>query len=494
MDEAQIRVCVGNYGYYNEGELRDRWFDLPMDDAEIGRRLREYGLVDAEHEETYISDYDGVPFGMDASGIFGETARLEDLNLLAKVMREMTPAEKEAVEAYVGAMDTPRDLVELMNLCLQAEEIPFYAYECEGRSPEERFGYMCLELNQELSQALERDPSAMCAFDVVRYGQEMALDVSLLEDGYVDNTEDGPDLGWYGRDEIEGMYAGDEALSAADGPGREGRPAYASVEEMLAAAFGAPLNEPLADAAPAGPDAVERTDDPVTVTLADGGTERRLTLAQDRYVTGNLAIVAYEEGADADAYYQVSVNVDDAMVRDPLCNIVALDSNNMPAALLEAVEGMLGSFAMMGSVRSGYCDYPVRLVPQSLLDRMQTREELLGGLPHAHASQDARDAARLVADALEGFDGTDTLVFWHDDGGSLSLSLNVLAGGGPRSVTVRPDGSVFSADAWRRGLSAALSQPDAGIGRETADGLLASLDGLDQGGLDAIARTGGVHL
>lgn len=31
----ESRVCIGNYGYYNEGELRDRWITLPKTDSEI---------------------------------------------------------------------------------------------------------------------------------------------------------------------------------------------------------------------------------------------------------------------------------------------------------------------------------------------------------------------------------------------------------------------------------------------------------------------------
>lgn len=50
-------VCVGNWGYYSEGELRDTWMHLPMDPDKIEPWLRGHGLVDANHEETYISDY-----------------------------------------------------------------------------------------------------------------------------------------------------------------------------------------------------------------------------------------------------------------------------------------------------------------------------------------------------------------------------------------------------------------------------------------------------
>ena len=44
-----IDVCVGNWGYYSEGELRDTWMHLPMDPDEIEPWLRGHGLVDEEH-------------------------------------------------------------------------------------------------------------------------------------------------------------------------------------------------------------------------------------------------------------------------------------------------------------------------------------------------------------------------------------------------------------------------------------------------------------
>lgn len=74
-------VCVGNWGYYSEGELRDTWMHLPIDPDKIEPWLRSHGLVDAEHEETYISDYDGLPFR--CPQVFDEYGRLDKLNVLA---------------------------------------------------------------------------------------------------------------------------------------------------------------------------------------------------------------------------------------------------------------------------------------------------------------------------------------------------------------------------------------------------------------------------
>lgn len=35
MEDGTIRVCIGNYGYYNEGELHDAWITLPKSEEEI---------------------------------------------------------------------------------------------------------------------------------------------------------------------------------------------------------------------------------------------------------------------------------------------------------------------------------------------------------------------------------------------------------------------------------------------------------------------------
>lgn len=94
-----IDVCIGNYGYYNEGELRDAWISLPKTSEEISDFLSAHGLQDPEHEEIYISDYDGVPFGL--TGLFSEFTWLEDLNMLARQMEE----REGAVEKVQGALD-----------------------------------------------------------------------------------------------------------------------------------------------------------------------------------------------------------------------------------------------------------------------------------------------------------------------------------------------------------------------------------------------------
>lgn len=122
-----LNVCIGNYGCYNEGYLHDTWITLPKTEVEIRDFLHLNRLQDPLHEEIYISDYDGIPFG--ATQLFTEFCQLEDLNLLAKQLVTVSPSDLEKVGAWIQANNAPESLVELMNLIEQADEIPFYSWE-----------------------------------------------------------------------------------------------------------------------------------------------------------------------------------------------------------------------------------------------------------------------------------------------------------------------------------------------------------------------------
>lgn len=96
-----LDVCVGNYGYYNEGELHDTWMRLPMDPDKIEPWLRSHGLFDEEHEEIYISDYDALPFR--CPEVFDEYAHLDELNVLAMQLALLPDGALEHIDAAVIA-------------------------------------------------------------------------------------------------------------------------------------------------------------------------------------------------------------------------------------------------------------------------------------------------------------------------------------------------------------------------------------------------------
>ena len=197
-DSPTLTVCVGNYGYYNEGELRDSWAALPMEPDEIMPWLRGRGLYDERHEETYISDVDGWPF----ASFKPDLMDVNDANRLALAMRH---AGSDGVDTVAAALDcgcdTPDGVDGLINLLLQADEIPYAELPLDhwGQPSVGAYG---IELADDcgLYQELE-DMGATCYFDFEEYGRDALNDYLTSESGYL--YGDMPDEDLYSRDEID---------------------------------------------------------------------------------------------------------------------------------------------------------------------------------------------------------------------------------------------------------------------------------------------------
>ena len=128
-----ITVFIGNEGFYAEGELRDRAITLPVSGSELQGFLEGNGLVTPMHEETYIADFlDRVPF--DHPEIFAH-ATAEQMNILAQQLKMADPDDLDKVQDWIDAFDTPKNIVELMNLVEDAESINRVEYEFSTNGP-----------------------------------------------------------------------------------------------------------------------------------------------------------------------------------------------------------------------------------------------------------------------------------------------------------------------------------------------------------------------
>ena len=202
MTNKTVTVCIGNYGYYSEGGLHDAWLSLPASNADIAAFLKAHRLYDSMHEEIYVSDYDGVPFGLWT--IFNERTNLEDLNLLARQMREK-PYECEVVNQYLecGA-DAPADVLELMNMIEQADQLGFFYYHNDGASSEERYALDCIE---DMPEFKELEANGLIDYiDLERLGRDYGMDCYLGEEGYVADYARDFDDDLYSREELEELY------------------------------------------------------------------------------------------------------------------------------------------------------------------------------------------------------------------------------------------------------------------------------------------------
>ena len=221
--EDGLKVCIGNYGYYNEGQLRDKWITLPMGNAELDAFLRENGLWDPMHEEIYISDYDGFPFGL--KSLFGECTPLSELNVLAAQLRDLDMDDYERLDCFLDAVDVPESMLELMNIVEDAKNLPVHKYDFEcawvkdrwgeylvdRQTPSANLGEQFLKLNSALAKALELDSDAMFAFDVEKYGSCIENNgiIRAFQHHYVDTDENQPETDRYSLEELAELHGVD---------------------------------------------------------------------------------------------------------------------------------------------------------------------------------------------------------------------------------------------------------------------------------------------
>lgn len=196
-------VFVQNLAYYNEGKLVGEWIDLPQPPEKIDKYLKEEVKVDSEHEEYEIGDVENIsPFSYKSI----QWANLKDLNNLAIIYSSLDEIQKEAIEAYLEYESGDYDINELINICLQVDEISYYRYYFEGIeynqdcSPEIKMGYTMAELNG-IYELLEKQ-GILHYFDFEKYGDSFRYDEQLLENGYL-IPDYNIDLNCYSKNEIE---------------------------------------------------------------------------------------------------------------------------------------------------------------------------------------------------------------------------------------------------------------------------------------------------
>ena len=195
-------IFAQNLAYYNEGELVGGWLDLPQPTEKIDKYLKEVVKIDREHEEYEIGDVDNTsPFSYESM----QWANLKDINNLAIIYSFLDEIQKEAVEAYLEYEGGDYGINDLINICLQVDEISYYRYYFEGIeynqdcSPEVKMGYTMAEENG-IYELLEKQ-GILDYFDFEKYGESFGYNEHLLENGYL-VLDYNLDLNFYSNDEI----------------------------------------------------------------------------------------------------------------------------------------------------------------------------------------------------------------------------------------------------------------------------------------------------
>lgn len=197
-------IFAQNLAYYNEGSIEGGWLDLPQSPDIIDKYLKEVVKVDDEHEEYEIADVENThPFPYGSI----QWSSVKDINNLAIIYSSLNEFEKEAVEAYLESEGADRfGIDELINICLQSDDISYYQYNFEGIeyskdcSPDVKMGYTMAE---EIGLYYELEKLGVTSyFDFEKYGESYSYNYQLLENGYL-MEDSNIDLNFYSKEEIE---------------------------------------------------------------------------------------------------------------------------------------------------------------------------------------------------------------------------------------------------------------------------------------------------
>lgn len=173
---AVLTACVTNLGKYNEGELVYFPLKLPATTEEVQAGLKRIGVDGVRYEELFITDYDS-----DISGLcryLGEYENIDELNHLAHLIDDLSPADVEMLEAILEKGDHNDSAKELINL---VQNLDCYIFYPDIRDADDLGVYYVR------SGALEVPAHLENYFDYEAYGRDVAMeeDGEFVDGGYI---------------------------------------------------------------------------------------------------------------------------------------------------------------------------------------------------------------------------------------------------------------------------------------------------------------------
>lgn len=135
-----FEAYVTNLGLYPErGAGAGEYLKFPTTVEEVQALFSRIGIDEKQYEEYFITDYDSDILGL--TDHLGEYESLDELNYLAHLLEEMTPAELEKLEAVMDAGEYTNSVKDLINLTQNLDCFDFYS----DVNSEEELGRMYIQ-------------------------------------------------------------------------------------------------------------------------------------------------------------------------------------------------------------------------------------------------------------------------------------------------------------------------------------------------------------
>ena len=194
-----FEAYVTNLGLYPErGAGAGEYLKFPTTVEEVQTLFSRIGIDGKQYEEYFITDYDSDILGL--TDHLGEYESLDELNYLAHLLEEMTPAELEKLEAVMDAGEYTGSVKDLINLTQNLDCFEFYT----GVKDEEDLGRMyLLEVD-----ALQIPEYLVDYIDYEAYGRDVRINEGghFAPGGYVFNNQGKFVEHYTGLDDIPDEY------------------------------------------------------------------------------------------------------------------------------------------------------------------------------------------------------------------------------------------------------------------------------------------------
>lgn len=196
-----ISAYIGRAGGGSSENARTgSWIDLPVSEEALAGLLSSYGPYSIRG-----CDFGGVLATVDFKP--AEQESIEDLNDLARSIANLPSRDVSAVAAASKAIGGRRSAIELSNLALQADKIPFREYDLGPNPPirpataSEKLAVSAMSDGKAMAELSEEGLSPFFDFD--GYGQYLIEKGYIaLDDGYTEPDASMPSTALFSRDEI----------------------------------------------------------------------------------------------------------------------------------------------------------------------------------------------------------------------------------------------------------------------------------------------------
>ena len=195
----QGRHDVTNLGLYPErGAGAGEYLKFPTTVEEVQALFSRIGIDGKQYEEYFITDYDSDILGL--TDHLGEYESLDELNYLAHLLEEMTPAELEKLEAVMDAGEYTSSVKDLINLTQNLDCFDFYS----DVNSEEELGRMYIQD----FEAIQVPEHLIDYIDYEAYGRDIRINDGghFAPGGYVADNRSNFVEHYTGLDDIPDEY------------------------------------------------------------------------------------------------------------------------------------------------------------------------------------------------------------------------------------------------------------------------------------------------